>query len=81
MGSGGWGKRRVGCVGDAEAGCVFCYFGRVGEVVFWILGVREADFDAIVEDCGGTFGGEGGGYGIVQVEICLGGHLEDKEYA
>ena len=33
MGDGGGGEGRVCCVGDTEAGCVFCFFGRVGEGV------------------------------------------------
>ena len=57
----------MGCVGDAEAGCVFCFFGRVGEVVVWALRGWEADFYAIVEDCAWAFGGESGGYGVVEV--------------
>lgn len=65
------------CVGDSEAGCIFCFFGRVGEGLC-VLGVGEADFYAIVEDCGGAFGGEGCGYGGVKVQICLDGHLEDE---
>ena len=66
MGCGGWREGRVRCVRDATAGCVFCFFGCVGER-FGVLGAGEADFDAIVEDCGGAFGGKGGGYGIMEM--------------
>lgn len=36
MWGGGGGEGRVCRVGDPEAGCVFCFFACVGEVI-WVL--------------------------------------------